>query len=68
MTEKMYSKREVERSYRKFSDIVSDLMAARHQTWGSSYDHLMGHCRNDQIMQIVLAPLARNKNIDAVSL
>lgn len=67
MSEKMYSKREVERSFRKFSDIVSDLMAARHQTWGNSFDHLMEHCRNDQIMQNVLAPLARNKNIDAVS-
>jgi hypothetical protein len=63
----MYPKREVERSFRKFSDIVSDLMAARHQAWGNSFGHLMEHCRNDQIMQILLAPLAKNTSIDAVS-
>ncbi|MCP9851232.1 hypothetical protein [Cyanobium sp. Morenito 9A2] len=67
MAEKMYSRREVERSFRKFSDIVSDLMEARHQTWGNSFDHLIEHCKNDQVMQIVLAPLARNKSIDAVA-
>jgi hypothetical protein len=67
MAKEMYSRREVERSFRKFSDIVSDLMAARPQTWGNSFDHLIEHCRNDQIMQVVLAPLAGNKNIDAVA-
>ena len=39
-----FTRREVERSFRKFHDIVDDLMAAKFQTWGDTFSQLVAHC------------------------
>jgi len=42
-------------------------MSILYKTWGNSFDRLVEHCKHDQIMQIQLAPLEVNKNIDAAT-
>jgi hypothetical protein len=60
-----FSRREVERSFRKFNDIVNDLFNAKFQTWGNMFTHLMEHCEKDPVMQVVTGPLKSNKNVNA---
>lgn len=65
MAEDRFPRRVVERSFRKFNDIVNDLTYAQFQTWGDTFSHLITHCRTDPVMQIVTAPLAANKRVNA---
>jgi len=60
-----FSRREIERSFRKFKDIVNDLFQAQFQTWGNVFTHLITHCEKDPVMQVVTGPLKANKNVDA---
>jgi hypothetical protein len=65
MDQQVFSRREVERSFRKFNDIVSDLTAAQSQTWGHQFAHLIAHCERDPVMQVITEPLRTNRNVDA---
>jgi hypothetical protein len=65
MQQEQFSRREVERSFRKFNDIVNDLFGAKFQTWTNAFNHLMEHCQHDPVMQVVTEPLKCNKSVDA---
>src|SRR5262249_41988535 len=65
MGRETFTRREVERSFRKFKDIVSDLMQARFQTWGDCFTHLITHCEQDPVMHLVTEPLRANRNVNA---
>jgi hypothetical protein len=58
-----FSRRQVERSFRKFSDIVNDLFKATFQTWGNTFTHLMTHCEQDPVMQVVTQSLRENARV-----
>ena len=60
-----YSRRQVERSFRKFNDTVNDLFQAKFQTWGNTFTHLITHCEQDSIMKVVTEPLRQNRAVDA---
>ena len=34
---------------------------AKFQTWGDVFAHLIAHCENDPVMQVVTDPLRANK-------
>jgi hypothetical protein len=65
MTSEYFSRREVERSFRKFRDIVNDLVSAKFQTWDDMFSHMITHCDTDPVMRVVIAPLLANKNVNA---
>ena len=48
-----FSRRQIERSFRKFNDTVSDLFLAKFQTWGNTFTHLITHCEQDSVMKVV---------------
>jgi hypothetical protein len=60
-----FSRRQVERSFRKFNNIVDDLFQATFETWGDTFTHLVTHCEQDPVMRVVIEPLRSNKNVDA---
>lgn len=60
-----FSRREVDRSFRKFRDIVNDLMSAKFQTWSDCFTRLITHCENDPVMQVVTEPLRTDPRVDA---
>lgn len=60
-----FTRREVERSFRTFRDIVGDLMAAKFQTWGDTFDRLVAHCETDAVMQVITEPLRTDPRVDA---
>ena len=60
-----FSRREVERSFRKFRDIVNDLFSAKFQQWGDMFTHLMSHCETDPVMMVVTEPLKSDPRVDA---
>ncbi|MFO0796149.1 MAG: hypothetical protein U0804_01665 [Gemmataceae bacterium] len=60
-----FSRRQVERSFRKFNDTVSDLFQAKFQTWGNTFTHLITHCEQDSVMKLVTEPLRSNPAVDA---
>jgi hypothetical protein len=63
--EQTFSRRQVERSFRKFNDIVQDLFSAQFQTWGDSFNHLVEHCEQDPVMRVITEPLRSNSEVDA---
>jgi hypothetical protein len=65
MSNETFSRREVERSFRKFKDCVNDLFAAVFQTWGDCFTHLMTHCEVDHVMRVVTEPLRSNTSVNA---
>lgn len=65
MTEVTFARRSVERSFRKFTDIINDLLQADFRTWGNSFTHLVTHCENDPIMKVVIGPLKDTNLADA---
>jgi len=65
MTEQTFSRRQVERSFRKFNDLVNDLFNAQFQTWSGVFSNLIKHCEEDEVMMVVTAPLKSNQNVDA---
>ena len=65
MPQERFTRREVERSFRKFNDVVDDLFRAGFQTWDNAFVHLITHCEKDPVMQVVTGPLKVNKNVDA---
>ena len=65
--QKSYTKREVDRSFRKFNDLVEDLFSSPWQLWGDRLSHLMNHCEQDSVMRVVTEPLRTNKNVDVSS-
>lgn len=56
---------DIERSFRKFNDIVNDLLGAKHQTWGNIFTHLITHCEEDPVMEVITEPLRSNRQVDA---
>jgi hypothetical protein len=65
MAAEQFTRREVERAFRKFRDLLTDLMQARFQTWGDTFTHLIAHCEKNPVMRVVTEPLRANKNVDA---
>lgn len=64
-SQERFSRRQVERSFRKFKDIVHDLLSAKFQTWSNTFTHLITHCEEDAVMRVVTAPLRANRRVDA---
>jgi hypothetical protein len=60
-----FSRREVDRSFRKFKDIISDLSQSQWQTWEGTFRNLLTHCQQDPVMRLVMDPLLTNTNVDA---
>lgn len=60
-----FTRRQVERSFRKFQDIVDDILSASFQTWSDTFSHLITHCETDPVMQIITGPLKSDPRIDA---
>ena len=60
-----FRRREIEWSFRKFRDLVDDLMAAKFQTWDDDFVRLITHCETDPVMQVITEPLATYPRIDA---
>lgn len=60
-----FSRRQVERSFRKFNDTVNDLFQAKFQTWGNTFTHLITHCEQESVMKLVTEPLRSNSAVDA---
>lgn len=65
MKQEKFTRREVDRAFRKFKDLSNDLFNAKFQTWGDSFTHLITHCEQNPVMQVVTAALQENKNVDA---
>ena len=60
-----FPRREVQRSFRKFTDLVNDLLSSKFQTWNDALSHLLSHCESDPVMQVVMTPLKTDSRIDA---
>lgn len=60
-----FSRRQVERSFRKFNDTVNDLFQAKFQTWNNTFTHLITHCEQDSVIKLVTEPLRSNRAVDA---
>jgi hypothetical protein len=60
-----FSRREVERSFRKFRDIVNDLFSAKFQQWDDMFTHLIAHCENDPVMTVITEPLKNDPRVNA---
>jgi hypothetical protein len=65
MAKDTFTRREVERAFRKFNDCVRDLFASVAQTWTDHFTHLMTHCELDPVMRVVTEPLRSNPNVNA---
>ena len=59
-----FPRRDVERAFRKFSDLASDLMRAQFQTWEEHLKCFLTFCETSAVMQIVTQPLRQNPNIN----
>ncbi len=59
-----FPRKQIERSFRTFSDRTDDLNSADHASWIQRLKLLIHHCRSDAVMQVVLAPLTANEKID----
>ena len=60
-----FKKRDVERSFRKFRDIVNDLFSAKFQQWGDMFTHLIVHCETDPVMKVITGPLRYDPRVEA---
>lgn len=60
-----FKKRDVERSFRKFRDIVDDLFSAKFQQWGDMFTHMIVHCENDPVMKVITGPLKSDPRVNA---
>ena len=60
-----FTRREVERAFRKFRDLIDDLDSTPHQTWGEAFGRLIAHCETDAVMQVITGPLATDPRVDA---
>ncbi|GAB5404324.1 MAG: hypothetical protein Aurels2KO_25550 [Aureliella sp.] len=60
-----FTQREVQRSFRKFNDLVDDLMSSKFQTWGDTMTRLVTHCETDPVMQVVTEPLKTDPRVNA---
>lgn len=60
-----FSRREVEKSFRKFNDLVQDLFSCQFQGWAGCFNNLVEHCEHDSVMQVVVEPLKNNTNVNA---
>ena len=60
-----FPRRVVERSFRKFDDLVGDLLSSKYQTWGDALSRLLSHCETDPVMQVVTSPLKADSRVDA---
>lgn len=65
MTTERFPRREVQRSFRKFDDLVGDLLTAKYQTWGDALSRLLSHCETDPVMQVVISPLKNDSRVNA---
>jgi hypothetical protein len=64
MAGEKFTRREVERAFRKFKDVVHDLMQADSHTWGDRLTHFMEHCEKNPVMQVVTEPLRKNTRVN----
>jgi hypothetical protein len=64
MGQQQYSKKQVERSFRKFNDIANDLSSAEVGAWSSLFTNLVQFCENDPVMREVTEPLRTNTNVN----
>ncbi len=62
---KIFTRQEVERSFRKFHDIVDDLFNAQFQTWPNMFTHLITHCETDSVMKVITGPLKDDPRVEA---
>lgn len=60
-----FPRSEVQRSFRKFTDLVNDVLSSKYQTWDDALTHLLAHCESDAVMQVVMTPLKTDSRIDA---
>ena len=65
MNQPVFARREVDRAFRKFRDLVQDLYQTDHHTWGDRITHLLNHCEQNPVMKVITEPLRRNQNVDA---
>lgn len=65
MDQEKYTRREVDRSFRKFEDLERDVFSAVYQTWWENFLHLVDHCESDRVMRAITDPLKENPNVDA---
>lgn len=60
-----FTSREVQRSFRKFNDLASDVMSSVHQIWPDAINRLVDHCECDPVMRVVTSPLKADPRVDA---
>jgi hypothetical protein len=56
-----FDKKQVELSFRKFSDYADDVLSSNHHTFNTRFNMLLNHCENDPVMSIISSQL---KNVD----
>lgn len=64
-THNTFKRHDVERSFRKYRDIVNDLFSAKFQQWGDMFTHLIAHCETDPVMRFVTEPLKHDPRVNA---
>lgn len=64
MPKDTFTRREVDRAFRKFNDCARDLFSAVFQVWGDCFTHLITHCEQDPVMRVVTEPLRVNMNVN----
>lgn len=64
MNRETFQRREIERAFRKFGDLVQDIKNSTHNTWDDALARLLHHCQNDAVMQVITEPLLNNTRID----
>lgn len=64
MATDMFTRREVERAFRRFNECVDDLFASVWQTWQDNFNQLMTHCETNPVMRVVTGPLRDNSSVD----
>ena len=60
--DKIFTKREVFNSFRKFNDLKNDVETAKPQSWIGVLKDLLRHCETDPVMRVVTAPLNLDLN------
>lgn len=61
---KVLSRNDVEKAFRKFTDLTDDLENAGHASWIECLKLLIHHCRTNPVMCVVTKPLRENRNVE----
>ena len=59
-----FSRRQIERAFRKFDDLADDLLHATFQTWVEILKVLVQFCLHDPVMRLVIEPLRNHPRVD----